>query len=110
MKERATVANRAMAVVIVKTVVKKGEKVFNAYMILAPFVLFVVLAIGVWGCSLSTLLFSIVTNELYLIALWVHYRRKNKRCQVFFLNFFFVGCGVWSVGVWVCGCGCGAAG
>lgn len=38
----ATVANRAMTVVIVKTVVKKGEKVFNAYMMMSPFVSIVV--------------------------------------------------------------------
>ena len=39
MKERATVAAIAINIAIVKAVVKKGEKVFNAYMILSPFVL-----------------------------------------------------------------------
>lgn len=60
MKERATVVNRAMAVVIVKTVVKKGEKVFNAYMILAPFVLFVV---GDWCVGLFSLCSSVVNRN-----------------------------------------------
>lgn len=32
MKERATVATIAISIAIVKVVVKKGEKVFNAYM------------------------------------------------------------------------------
>lgn len=39
MKERATVAARATSIVIVKAVVKRGEKVLSAYMIFAPFVL-----------------------------------------------------------------------
>ena len=39
MKERATVATIAVSIAIVKADVKKGEKVFNAYMMFAPFVL-----------------------------------------------------------------------
>lgn len=37
-----------------------------------------------------------------LIALWLHYRRKKKRCQVFFLIFFSLGVGVWGVSVGGC--------
>ena len=39
MKERATLATIAVSIVIVKADVKKGEKVFNAYIMLSPFVL-----------------------------------------------------------------------
>ena len=39
MKERATLATIAANIAIVKADVKKGEKVFNAYMMLSPFVL-----------------------------------------------------------------------
>ena len=41
----------------------RGEKVLSAYMILAPFVLIVVVGgLARLGCSLSSLLLSIVTN------------------------------------------------
>ena len=43
-----------------------------------------------------------VTNGLCLIALWLHYRHKKERCQVFF-NFFFVGCSGVGARVWVWG-------
>lgn len=39
MKVRATLAAIAASIVIVKAVVRKGEKVFNAYMVITPFVL-----------------------------------------------------------------------
>lgn len=42
MKEKATVAAIATNIAIVKAVVNRGEKVFNAYMMLSPFVLIVV--------------------------------------------------------------------
>lgn len=42
MKERATLANMAINIAIVKAVVKRGEKVLSAYMIVTPFVFIVV--------------------------------------------------------------------
>ena len=72
---------------MVKACAKRGENVFNAYIMLAPFVLSVVQVVG-WlarlGFSLSALLLSMLTNGLYLIALRLHYRHKKERCQVFF--------------------------
>ena len=90
MKERATLATIAVSIVTVKADVKKGEKLFNAYMMVSiRFEL--LLVIDGWvgsarlGYSLSSLLLSIVTNGgLCLIALWLHYRRKKQKCQVFF--------------------------
>lgn len=38
MKDRATLADMAISIAIVKAVVNRGEKVFNAYMMLSPFV------------------------------------------------------------------------
>ena len=38
-KAIATLAKRAIAIVMVNADIKRGEKVFNAYMILSPFVL-----------------------------------------------------------------------
>lgn len=44
----------------------------------------------------------------HLITLWLHYKRKKERRQVFFKFFFSVGVGAACVGawVWVRGCGC----
>lgn len=64
MKVRATVATIATSIVSVKADVKRGEKVFNAYMMWSPFVLIVGWCVGRLGCSLSALLLSIVTNGL----------------------------------------------
>ena len=62
MKVRATVAIMATSIATVKADVKKGEKVFNAY-ILSSIRFKLLLVIGDWlGCSLSALLLSIVTN------------------------------------------------
>ncbi len=55
MKEKATVAAIATSIVIVKAVVKKGEKVVNAYMMMSPFVLIVVG--GLIGSAVLFLLF-----------------------------------------------------
>lgn len=41
MNAKATLEAIAKSIVMVKAVVKRGEKVFNAYMIFAPFVLIV---------------------------------------------------------------------
>lgn len=63
MNANATEAAIAVNIVIVKACAKRGEKVFNAYMMLTPFVLIVV---GDWlgsaVLSLSAILLSIVTN------------------------------------------------
>lgn len=41
-KAIATLADMAISIAIVKAVVNRGEKVFNAYMMSSPFVLIVV--------------------------------------------------------------------
>ena len=86
MNASATLVAIAIKVVMVNAVVKRGEKVFNAYILSSiRFELLLVCLLARLGCSLSALLLSIVTNGGYrLIALWVHYRRKKERCQVFF--------------------------
>ena len=69
MNAKATLATRAIIIVIVNAVTNRGEKVFNAYMMLSPFVL-ICWWVGWLGCSLSALLLSIVTNGgLCLITL-----------------------------------------
>ena len=63
MNAKATLAAIAVKIVMVNAVVKRGEKVFNAYMIVS--IRFELLVMGVsarLGCSLSALLLSIVTN------------------------------------------------
>lgn len=59
-KVRATVDASAITIVIVKADVKRGEKVFNAYILSS--IRFELLFVGWLGYSLSALLFSIVTN------------------------------------------------
>ena len=61
MKEKATVATIATKIVMVNAVVKKGEKVFNAYMILSPFVLICWL-VG-WLARLFSLCSSVVNRN-----------------------------------------------
>ena len=105
MNAKATLATMAASIVIVNAVVKRGEKVFNAYMIVSiRFNWWLLLLVGLarLGCSLSALLFSIVTNGGHrliasLAALYAHKRKVSS----FFLNFFFVGCGRVGVGAWV---------
>ena len=87
MNANATLAAIAIKIVMVNAVVKRGENVFNAYMISSIRFELLVVVVGSarLGCSLSALLLSIVTNGGYrLIALCLHYRRKKERCQVFF--------------------------
>ena len=58
MKERATVEAIAIKIVMVNADVKKGEKVFNAYMMLSPFVLNCWLLVIDWlGSAILSLLF-----------------------------------------------------
>ena len=98
---------------MVNAVVKRWEKVFNAYMIVS--IRFELLLVGLarLGCSLSALLLSIVTNggslpHHVMAALYAH----KTKVSSFFLNFFFRlvwtrGCGRVGVGarVWARGCG-----
>ena len=124
MKVRATLATRAISIVMVNDSTNRGEKVFNAYILSS--IRFELLVIGDLlarlGCSLSALLLSIVTNgaspHRVMAALYAH----KTKVSSFFFKFFFVGCGasgveprVWSLGCGASGVeprvwGCGAAG
>ena len=74
----ATVAAIAIKIVMVNAVVKRGEKVFNAYMIVSIRFNWSLVGLARLGFSLSALLLSIVTNGGHcLIALCMHYRRKT---------------------------------
>ena len=106
-KAIATLATIAVNIVMVNAVVKRGEKVLNAYMMLSPFVLIVVCVIDGLArlFSLSALLLSIVTNGVsphrVVAALYAHKRKVSS----FFLIFFS-----WGVGAWVWARGCGGVG
>ena len=52
----------AISIVMLNADIKRGEKVFNAYMMFSPFVLNCCRWVGWLGCSLSALHLSIVTN------------------------------------------------
>ena len=85
MNAKATLAAIAVKIVMVNAEVKKGEKVFNAYMIVSIRFNCWLLLLARLGCSLSALLLSIVTNGGHcLIALWLHYTHTKQKCQVFF--------------------------
>ena len=75
----ATLAAIAIKIVMVNAVVKRGENVFNAYMIVSiRFNWLLLVGLARLGYSLSALLLSIVTNGGHcLIALCMHYRRKT---------------------------------
>ena len=120
MNANATLAAIAVKIVMVNAVVKRGEKVFNAYMIVS--IRFELLLVGLarLGCSLSALLLSIVTNggslpHRVMPALYAH----KTKVSSFFLNFFSLGvvawvwargCGRVGVGAWVWARGCGRVG
>ena len=87
MNAKATLAAIAVKIVMVNAVVKRGEKVFNAYMMVSIRFNWLVVVVGSarLGCSLSALLLSIVTNGGHcLIALCLHYTHTKQKCQVFF--------------------------
>ena len=87
MNANATLAAIAVKIVMVNAVVKRGEKVFNAYMMVSIRFNWLVVVVGSarLGCSLSALLLSIVTNGGHcLIALCLHYTHTKQKCQVFF--------------------------
>ena len=62
MNANATLEARATSIVIVKAVVKSGEKVFNAYMIFTPFVFNCCLLVG-WSARLFSLCSSVVNSN-----------------------------------------------
>lgn len=63
MNANATEAAIVINIVIVSADVKRGEKVFNAYMIFAPFVLIVGVLVGDWLGSAVLSLCSSVFNR-----------------------------------------------
>ena len=87
MNANATVVAIAIKIVMVNAVVKRGENVLSAYILSSIRFDCWLLLVGLarLGFSLSALLLSIVTNGGHrLITLWLHYRSKKERCQVFF--------------------------
>lgn len=99
MKERATVAAIATSIAIVKDVVKKGEKVFNAY-ILSSIRFNCCLCVG-WSARLFSLCSSVFNRNEWGIAssrygCTIGAKKKSVK---FFFKFFFRR-------VWVSGCGC----
>lgn len=63
MNANATVVAIAIKIVMVKAVVKRGEKVFNAYMIFAPFVLIGWLVVVVGSALLFSFCYSVVNRN-----------------------------------------------
>lgn len=102
MKVRATVDASAITIVIVNADVKRGEKVFNAYILSS--IRFELLFVGWLGYSLSALLFSIVTNGGVTSSRYACTIGAKKKGVNYFFKFFFRR-GVGRVGVGVCGCG-----
>ena len=96
MNAKATVDAIAIKIVMVNAVVKRGENVFNAYMISSIRFELLLLLLARLGCSLSALLLSIVTNGGSLPHRVMHalYAHKTK-VSTFFLNFFSLGVGAW---------------
>ena len=102
MNAKATVVAIATSIAIVNAVVKRGEKVFNAYMIVSIRFDYCWLLV----CRLARLGFSFCSsvvnrNEWGVIASSRYactIRTQNKSVK-FFFKFFFR----W---VWVLGCGC----
>ena len=87
MNAKATLAAIAVKIVMVNAVVKRGENVLRAYMMVSIRFNWLVVVVGSarLGCSLSALLLSIVTNGGHcLIALCLHYTHTKQKCQVFF--------------------------
>ena len=85
MNANATLAAIAVNIVMVNAVVKRGEKVFNAYMIVS--IRFNWLVGGFGSARLFSFCSSVFNRNEWghcLIALCLHYRRKKERCQVFF--------------------------
>lgn len=115
MKVRATVTAIAASIAIVKDVVKKGEKVFNAY-ILSSIRFNCCLCVG-WSARLFSFCSSVVNRNEWAITpsrYGCTIGAKKKGVNFFFKLFFRrvrvsgcgcrgVGVGVWVSGVVVCG-------
>ena len=87
MNAKATLAAIAVKIVMVNAVVKRGEKVFNAYMISSIRFNWLVGDGGVGSAQVCCFCSSVVNRNEWghcLIALCLHYRHKKERCQVFF--------------------------
>ena len=110
MNANATLATRAASIVIVKAVVKRGEKVLSAYMIVSIRFNCWLLLLARLGCSLSAFLLSIVTNGVIASSRYVCTIGAKKKGVKFFFKFFLVGCGCVGVGAWVGARGCGGVG
>ena len=103
---------------MVNAVLKRGEKVFNAYIVFTPFVLIVVGWLVIVGSArLFSLCSSVVNRNEWAITSSRHEctigtKRKGVK---FFFKFFFawvwaLGCGPVGVGAWVWARGCGCSG
>ena len=81
-----TVVAIAINIVMVNAVVKRGEKVFNAYMIVS--IRFELLVVVVGSARLFSFCYSVVNRNEWgghrLITLYRHYKRKKEKCQIFF--------------------------
>ena len=113
MNAKATAAAIAVKIVMVNAVVKSGEKVFNAYMIVS--IRFNCCCWWWWVGSARLFSFcsSVVNRNEWvhrLIASLGALYAQKKKVSSFFLNFFFVGCGRVGVGAWVWARGCGRVG
>ena len=119
MNANATAVAIATSIATVKAVVKRGENVFNAYMISSIRFNWWLVGLARLGCSLSALLLSIVTNGVIASSRYGCTIRTQTKGVNFFLKFFFVGrvgvgggggmgergCGCVGVGAWVGGWG-----
>lgn len=113
MKVRATVATIATNIAIVKDVVKKGEKVFKAY-ILSSIRFNCCLCVG-WSARLFSLCSSVFNRNEWAITpsrYGCTIGAKKKSVKFFFKLFFrrVCGRGVCGRGVWGGGIGMGRAG
>ena len=122
MNAKATLATMAASIVMLNAEVKRGEKVFNAYMLSS--IRFNCCCCCWLGSAVLFLLFCCQASRMGVIASSRYactIRTQNKGVKIF-LSFFFVGCGRVGVGrvgvgrvgvgrvgvgawVWVRGCG-----
>ena len=85
MNANATLAAIAVKIVMVNAVVKRGENVFNAYMISSIRFNWLVVVVG--SARLFSFCSSVVNRNEWghcLIALCLHYTHTTQKCQVFF--------------------------
>ena len=114
MNAKATVAAIAIKIVMVNAEAKRGEKVFNAYMLSSiRFNCCCCCCCCCWlGSAVLFLLFCCQVSRMGVIASSRYgctIRTQNKGVK-FFFKFFFVGCGRVGVGAWVWVGRCGRVG